>query len=225
MINHADKPNTNDIETDQREIKREYVLMVEGPSDMNFFQGLLKRSDDIDLDRSKMQIITANGKNFFPNKIDWLKRPDRKKKITRIGFVRDADENPAQSAFQSICHFLKENSFPVPQRLSDITQGDLRCGIFIMPDNESRGMLESLCLESIQSLPIAPSIDRYLDAVKENSAEMYDKLNLPKSKVLTYLAGRYPDSGNVGLGAQQGHFNFRHECFNPVKNFLNRLYT
>ena len=94
-----------------------------------------------------------------------------------------------------------------------------------MPDNESCGMLESLCLRSIQGKAILKSIDQYMEAVKNNDAEMYRKLNLPKSKILTYLAGRDPYSNTVGLGAKKKHFAFNHECFDRVKCFLNRLYS
>lgn len=108
--------------------------------------------------------------------------------------------------------------------MSEVTEGNPQCGIFIMPDNESGGMLESLCLESIQNQVILESIDQYMRAVEKNDAEMYAKLNQPKSRILTYLAGRHPYSNTVGLGAKQEHFDLSHECFDCVKHFLNRLY-
>ena len=221
--------NYNCIETHQkekeREIEREYVLVVEGIDDMRFFEGLLKRSNDIDFDINNIQIITTNGKSGFPGKIQWVSRPDRMKKITRIGFVRDADEHPAYSAFQSVCSHLKTNGFPVPKTMSEVTEGHPQCGIFIMPDNESGGMLESLCLESIQNqVVLVEAIDQYMRGVEKNDAEMYGKLNQPKSRILTYLAGRHPYSNTVGPGAEKKHFDFSRTCFSRVKHFLNRLY-
>lgn len=53
---------------------------------------------------------------------------------------------------------------------------------------------------------------------------MYGKLNQPKSRILTYLAGRHCYPNTVGLGAVKGQFDFSHECFDCVKHFLNRLY-
>lgn len=197
------------------------ILVVEGNHDKQFFEKLLAY---MGFGEGDIQIIITEGKSDFGPTIQLLSNPNSPKKITRIGFVRDADELPARSAFQSICSHLKKNGFPVPKTMSEVTEGHPQCGIFIMPDNESGGMLESLCLESIQNQVILEAIDQYMRAVEKNDAEMYGKLNQPKSRILTYLAGRHPYSNTVGLGAVQGHFDFSHECFDCVKHFLNRLY-
>lgn len=204
-------------------IKSNRILMVEGNHDEQFFEKLL---DYMGFGKGDIQIIIAEGKGNFGPMIKLLSNPISPKKITRIGFVRDADadEHPAHSAFQSICSHLEKNQLPVPKTMSEVTEGDPQCGIFIMPDNESGGMLESLCLESIQNQVILEAIDQYMRAVEKNDAEMYGKLNQPKSRILTYLAGRHPYSNTVGLGAKQEHFDLSHECFDCVKHFLNRLY-
>ena len=198
----------------------ELTLWVEGSHDEHFFKKLLAHIGFKDV-----HIFNTNGKDNFSNCFGRLCKQDTEI-IKRICFVQDADKNPAKSAFDSICHYLKkdESPFPVPEEISDMTEGNPKCGIFIMPDNESKGTIESLCLKSIKDKEIFKSIEQYLDAVEENDAKMYRKLNLPKSQILAYLAGKHPYSYSVGLGTQQGHFDLDHPCFDKLKDFLKRLY-
>lgn len=163
-------------------IKSNRILMVEGNHDKQFFEEL---SAYMDFGKDDIQIIITEGKGNFGPMIKLLSNPISPKKITRIGFVRDTDEHPAHSVFQSICSHLEKNRFPVPKTMSEVTEGDPQCGIFIMPNNESGGMLESLCLESIQNQVISEAIDQYMSAVEKNNAAMYGKLNQPKSRILT----------------------------------------
>ena len=93
----------------------------EGNHDKQFFE---KLSAYMGFAEHDIQIIPTGGKGDFGPKIQLLSNPNLPKKITRIGFVRDADEHPARSAFQSICPHLEKNRFPVPKTMSEVTEGD-----------------------------------------------------------------------------------------------------
>ena len=136
-------------------IKSNRILMVEGNHDKQFFEEL---SAYMGFGEGDIQIIITEGKGNFGPTIQLLSNPISLKKITRIGFVRDADERPAHSAFQSICSHLEKNQFPVPKTMSEVTESDPQCGIFIMPDNESGGMLR-IPMPGIHSEPGYPGGD------------------------------------------------------------------
>lgn len=102
-------------------IKSNRILMVEGNHDKQFFEELLAYMDFAEDD---IQIIITEGKDSFGPTIKLLlSNPISLKKITRIGFVRDADERPAHSAFQSICSHLEKNQLPVPKTMSEVAEG------------------------------------------------------------------------------------------------------
>lgn len=101
-------------------IKSNRILVVEGNHDEQFFEKLLAY---MGFGEDGIQIIITEGKGNFGPTIQLLPNPNLPK-ITRIGFVRDADEHPARSAFQSICSHLEKNGFPVPKTMSEVTEGD-----------------------------------------------------------------------------------------------------
>ncbi len=82
------------------------LLAVEGKDECNFFNALLKH-----LVISNVQVVNIGGKDKFPVEFPLLYNQEGFSKIQRLGFVRDAEVNPAQSAFDSICGLLKEKKW------------------------------------------------------------------------------------------------------------------
>ena len=87
------------------------ILMVEGDHDKQFFE---KLSAYMGFGKDDIQIIITGGKGNFGSTIQLLSNPNLPK-ITRIGFVRDADEHPARSAF-SVDLLASEKKMDSPYR-------------------------------------------------------------------------------------------------------------
>ena len=75
-----------------------------------------------------------------------------------IGIVLDADSNTApQARHDELLHAIaarpetEANLLSFPAQSGHIAAGPPRCGIFVMPDNESKGTLEDLLLEAAKS--------------------------------------------------------------------------
>lgn len=200
-------------------IEKSKILFVEGKDEENFFRAL-GVGDDI-------QIIDVGGKDSFRTRFSlYYKNSDGLDMVTHMGFVRDAEQRSAQFAFNDICSVLRTYGLPCPQSLvNNIDKSNKPCvGIFIMPDNNNIGMLENLCLVSINNYPIRISIDNYINDVKIQLGSNVAQLNEPKARVQTYLASRIPLRQRLGEGALSGHFNFSDPCFNNIKNFLTLLF-
>lgn len=215
-----------------RTIKSEYVLFVEGKDEENFFKALF---ETIQL-REVPQIIDVGGKDGFSL---YALVPGLDKVVT-VGFVRDADGS-CDSAFQSIKDCIaamnKENpytAFPVPSKpnaiVSDQANGK-KCGVFIMPDNASAGMLEDLCLASVKGSKECGCIDEYFRCISATTITQ----NRSKAVVQIYLASQtkindqtnpkqFDVCSSLGLGAQKGKWDFTHKCFDEMKRFLTALY-
>jgi len=198
-----------------------HLLAVEGKDECNFFDVLLKHENIKDV-----QIIDIGGKDKFRVEIPFLINAEGFSDVQSLGFIRDAEENQANSAFSSICSILKNNKnykLPIPKNMNEVIyEQNNKVGVFIMPNNSDRGMLEDLCLESIKiNNPIYNCVNKYIDCCLDFSENK--NINKSKARVQTYLAGKKPIVNSLGLAAQKGHWNFSSQCFSDIKLFLHNL--
>ena len=204
-------------------IESDKILAVEGKDEFYFFEKLLKVKGI-----NNIQVIDIGGKEQFKVKFPLLCNAEGFLNVNTIGIVRDAEENKASSAFQSICNILKRNSIPSPKSMNTIDTSfvddiTFKVGVFIMPNNIDSGMLEDLCLESVENENVFQCIEQYFDCLKEVNLDS-EKINVSKSKVLTYLATKKPIVNTLGLAAQKGYWDFSSSCFDDVKKFLDDLF-
>jgi hypothetical protein len=92
-----------------------------------------------------------------------------------------------------------------------------------MPDCENEGMLEDLCLKSVENDSVFKCAEKFLDCVNTSAKEEEKPKNLSKAKAQTFLAGKKEIASSTGVGAQKGYWNFDHECMNKIKQFLENL--
>ncbi len=190
-------------------IIRSKILAVEGKDEENFFNAFLKV-----LEISDVQVINFEGKSNFASKIYTLPKIPGFDKVTRIGFVRDAETNEAKSAFDSINAALNKAHLDSVSDINTFTKNTPSIGIFIMPDNSSKGMLEDLCLNYITDLSEKKCIDGYFDCLNNTPKEK------SKAMVQVFLAGKSPLVNSLGLGALNKHFDFSSKHFEKIKSFL-----
>ncbi len=206
---------------DKFKIKSTRLLVVEGKDECNFFKALLKH-----LDIKDVQLVDVGGINKFQYEFPTLYNMEGFNKVNVIGFIRDAEKKPAENAFNSICNIIKKYDLPVPNARGIVCKlGIPNTAIFIMPDNAGTGMLENLCLKTIESTPFYDCVIKYVECFSQHqSLEEKKKFNEPKSKVQTYLASRSPIFNSLGLGAFEGYWDFNHSCLNEIKGFLKSLF-
>jgi hypothetical protein len=206
--------NTIKIESDK-------ILVVEGKDECNFFAAILEYEKI-----NGIQVMDIGGKDKFKNTFPNLRNSDQFDKVHTIGFIRDAEEKDATSAFQSICSTLKNNQLPVPKTINTIiNKSNIKIGIFIMPNNNDAGMLEDLCIESVKTYPIFACVDQYIECcLSKNLPENNKKFNRSKAKIQTYLASKTPIANSLGIAAQKQYWNFEQKCFSELINFLNNLF-
>jgi hypothetical protein len=200
-------------------IENENVLAVEGNDEKNFFEVLLRT-----MNIPNVQIIDVGGKDNFKNKFPvYIQSEGALAKIKNIGFVRDAEQLEAQSAFDSICSVLRKYALPCPTELRKIIRrNDKKVNIFIMPNNNNCGMLEDLCIAAIKDTDVFTCVECFVKCY-EGKIEK-GKYNLAKAKILAYLSTRTPIVNALGLAAKQGIFDFTKPCFDDIKKFLKELF-
>lgn len=210
----------------ERRIESGRLLLVEGKDKAAFFDKIFQHQDI-----TGVQTWDVGGKDKFKITFHYLFGSDGFSKVRALGIVRDAERNPASSAFTSICSILEKYSLPIPKAANTLIDGknaqdrNIRIGVFIMPNNADAGILEDLCLASVRTEPVFGCVDRYLECCRSALPENERPRNPAKAKVQTYLAARREITNSLGLGARKGYWNFDHDCFEDIERFLRRLFA
>lgn len=203
-------------------IKTEKLLLVEGRDEFNFFSALLAYIGIHDV-----KILEVGGCFQFASVYPSVVITSGFSSVKRIGFVRDAEANKADSAFQSILNIIKKNSphFILPKICGVVEKGEISCGIFIMPNNKDAGMLEDLCLKSVETETLYKETEKFVANAKNKMTEKDSfRYNIYKAKVQTYLAGTVNVPRNLGEATLQKLWDFSNPAFDEVKQFINDLF-
>lgn len=205
--------------TENGEITKAKLLLVEGKDETIFFQAFLKKSDLLE----EIQIIEVGGTGNFKTELQALiNRTGFSDNVESIAIIRDADTN-FDSAFQSICSVLSNNNLCHPLTANTfIDEGDIKIGVFIMPGNSEDGtMLEDLCLKTQSENPIMNCIDQFFQCIEPKVTEF--PRNIAKAKAQVFLAAMPKIVSSVGIGAQKNYWNLEHPCLYGLDAFLKEL--
>ena len=202
-----------------QEIAGPHFLLVEGADDKQLFLALF-RSIGIE----SVQVEQCGGSPRMRGAIGLISSDRNLHKIRRLGFVRDADDDPA-AAFRSVQAALRDYDLPIPDSPVDPTDqsAELAVGVMILPAPNQLGMLETLLAQSFADTPIDECVSAFLAcaAISGDAA-----LKRPeKSRMNAFLSAMPDPNISVGIAAQKGYWNFDHSCFDPVKDFLRDLFA
>ena len=220
---------------DFKNVEKADLLLVEGIDDARFFTALLRQ-----LDRTEVQVARVRGKDRIRRfLIDTLVKDQGIRQLQRLGIVRDADTS-ALFTFQSLYGALRDAGLPAPKGPWEIVakQG-LRVSLAILPDENSTGNLESLCLRSVESEPELSCVDKYVNCLTNVGVPM-EEHHKSKVKLFAYLSGRprkltseESDELNkrrksglrLGEAADAGVWDWNSPAFAQLADFLLELFT
>ncbi len=193
------------------EIIRSNLIVVEGRDDENLLGCLI---DDMGL--MSIQVMRIGGESAYTAKIRTITITPGFDIVRVLGLVRDADLDP-HAKFESICNAVRQVGFDVPTTVSVRTGSDPEVCIFVVPSLNRPGKIETCCLESVENNPALPCVDQYISCLSNNN---YNPRNIEKAKLHAYIASRDDPSSKLGEAARNGYFDFAHETFDDIKNFL-----
>lgn len=196
-------------------IDRKTQLLVEGNDQRNFFEALAKR-----LSLSTIQVRDYGGVNDLRGFLGAFAAMREFAKVDSIGIVRDAERKPADSAFDSVRSSLEKANLPAPERAGARNPGPPTVTVFILPDNENPGMLETLLHKSFENTPEDRCVDAYIRCLREagNPVDRPDK-----TRVHAWLASRREPHVSAGVAAKKGYWDFGHPAFDDLRAFLSGL--
>lgn len=93
--------------------------------------------------------------------------------------------------------------------------------VFILPDNQSEGMLETLLCRTLAANPLDRCIDDFFECVKSSTGESLRRPD--KARAHAYIATQCDPHVSVGVATQRGYWHLDHTVFDGVRNFLRSL--
>ncbi len=137
--------------------------------------------------------------------------------VTSLGIVRDAESDP-RAAFNSVRSALRNAGLPTPARPGAAAEGSPRVNVLILPDANSPGMLETLCLQAVVADPVLPCVDSFFACMEEKTGSL--PINMEKARAHAFLASRPKPDLLIGQAANAGYWPWGDPAFDHVKRFL-----
>ena len=190
-------------------------LVVEGRDAEVFFYALLS-----DMRMTDVQIQNFGGVSELRGFLKALRNMPDFAQVVSLGIVRDAVTNAA-AAFQSVCSALSGANLPIPEQIMMPAGGPLRVSVLILPDGKTPGMLETICLQSVQGDPVMECIELYFECVQQRMSALPG--NIPKAKVQAFLASRSTPGLRLGEAAHAKYWPWDSPVFDHVREFVQGL--
>lgn len=194
-------------------ITKPKLLIGEGNDEVRFFQSFLKH-----LNIENIMVESSQGKYNLSTYLKTLKVRPNFSQLVSIGITRDTDDELITDIFKSICSALTKADLPIPESLSQPSQGIPKISIFILPDNQNHGMLETLCLQSLQNDKSMNCVNQYFNCLNTETS-IFPK-NIDKAKIHAWLASREIPDKRLAEASEAGYFDFNNSAFNSLKDFI-----
>jgi hypothetical protein len=144
--------------------------------------------------------------------------------IVSLGVVCDAERfRSPTDAFKSVCGALCGAGLTAPSQIETFGGSGPKVGVLILPDAATRGMLENLCLRSVENDPVMQCVDEYFKCVERRLPQTELPRIIEKARVQAFLASRPEHVAHLGLAAHKGYWSWESPAFNHVKQFLREL--
>ncbi len=194
---------------------RDRVLIVEGYSDLLFYAELLEVLGKQD----EVFIKPFNGKADLAVKLETFLTPQVLAAKRAIGVIVDADTSAANTASELTKLLTRLADQPVV--LGAWTKGKPRVGLFVTPDGNSDGEIETLVWQAWSADPANGQPRKCIDEFVGCMTRAGLKAQSPhKALVNALLAIRNDDDPRLGPGARAKVFDFNRPEFSPLKEFL-----
>ena len=205
------------------------VLAGEGIEEVRFFAALLSYMGIEPLRElprggrivGEIQLLPVGGREQCRAKLKALAQTPGFANVQSLGIVREADTDP-DATFRSVCDALKAASLAAPEHPLIPAGQNPQLAVIILPNHNTPGMLENLCLQVVNGDPAVPCKESYFDSLQAKGLSVSNAG--AKARVQTFLASRDRPGLRLGEAAEAGYWPWRHEAFSPVKEFLCNLF-
>ena len=191
-------------------------LLVEGRTAVPFARALLRKLGH----ENAVQVQNFGSRDDYgPFLSAFVKMPGFAR-VQTLGVMIDAEEDPAGTC-QKVTHHAQRAGLNVPTPAREFSTGSPKFGYFVMPDESTAGMLETLCLRSVDEDPALHCADEYFRCL--DSRKITPPKNTHKARAQAYLASRERAGLLVGEAAHAGYWNWEHDSMKSLRQFFSDL--
>ena len=198
-------------------------LLVEGRDDKHVVMALCKNYNISE----NFNIVDCEGIDNLLTR-DYISAWFKKSGIKTIGIIIDADIN-GQARWNSLFYTLTSigfripNIFPVSGLIID--NGTQKVGVWLMPDNNSKGMLEDFIsfLIPIED-KLLPFVEDALTEIEKQELNKYSKEHRSKAKIHTWLAWQEDPGTPLGLSITRKYLSTDEEICQKFVKWLSELF-
>ncbi|MCX5679792.1 MAG: hypothetical protein NTZ95_03955 [Candidatus Omnitrophica bacterium] len=199
-------------------IEKECILVVEGKNDRNVLLSLCKYLHIEEL----LHVFFLEGKIDLPGLNAILNLSDFHTKVKSFGVIRDADDDPSR-AFQSVVTFFAKLNLPQPKRGGEFaSNAKIKTGIFILPDNNGKGELETIVAKALE-IEHSARMECVDSCLKCMQSKGVDISKADKARVHTYIGASEKPELTIGEAAEACMWTWDGSIFNNLKKFLSTL--
>jgi hypothetical protein len=199
------------------EIKAAKHLLVEGRDCREFLLSLVR---PMGMTESTLQIWDYGGNSELKAALGAFVRAPGFDRVDSLGVVRDAETNSA-GALQSVRSALRSVGLPVPAKAGEVAYGHPSTSIFIFPDGDALGMLETLCLQAVAGSRNMICVDEFLQCLNSKGIAI---ANPDKAKLHAYLSSCQEPGLLVGQAAARGYlFTDDSVVYADLRSFITAL--
>ena len=169
-----------------------YVL-CEGPADVRLVTRLIEREN-----LQGFSVNFAKGYQGFARHVKALRVSPDWRKLSHLLIIGDNDVTPTRR-WDNACEALAGEGLPVPENQGDIVDGTPSTGIFMVPEADTEGALETLLVRAIlRAHPDLRACLQQLDGCPATDCETWDAVKRAKMQFQTAVAIKCRDDPSAG---------------------------
>lgn len=187
------------------------LVLAEGQDDVGFIQGLCKfgRVDGV-------AVRSYDGKPKLRGMLQTI-RSSLPEPVRVLVVLRDADESAVDAA-RSISNALVTFGFAAPTTHGTFADGEPAVGLWVVPDGQREGCLDTLCWDALQGHPERPCVEQFLSCVSlAGNRSIEEPMKAP---IRAWLATRGGAETRIGNAAAIGSLPLEATAFRPLLEFL-----
>ena len=149
--------------------------------------------------------------------------------IETIGIIIDADVN-LNDRWEYVKNVLSNQGFKVPENLPQggliLSNGNVKMGVWIMPSNNTNGMLEDFVSFLIpQDDKLLPIVDTTLNKIENEKLNKYSLIHKSKAKIHSWLSWQEDPGTPMGLSITKRYLTTDNASCRQLINWLKKLFT
>ena len=194
------------------------LLLVEGRDDKQVVRRLCENSGQV-------QSFRTEGKGGIQELLRSIEAHLQEPDLRALGIVVDANTNPV-GRWQSLATRISRAGIEVPGELDrdgTIIEGEIRIGVWLMPDNRSPGELEDFFRKMIRhDDAIWPRAESYIEDIPTEHRR-FAPGKVTRAKVHAWLAAQERPHP-MGLSIQAGHLDASEPTVQKFVAWLKRCF-